>query len=200
VYLPAFRPVSLSPPLRRTYASDVAFIGNVFHPPVPDERIALRRFRLLRAVARRYRLKVWGVQGDPTTRARWAPTGAPLYDWPAFHDEVVRICQAAAIVLGINTVNDVELYFSNRTFVTLAAGGFHVTHYVPGLETMFENHRHLVWFHDDRECLDLIRHYLARPAARRRIAAAGCEWTRRRYGMARQVSRLLALLEAPGAA
>ena len=58
---------------------------------------------------------------------------------------------------AVSTRASVERYFSNRTFLTLAAGGFHLTHYVPGLETMFENHRHLVWYRSDEECLELIR-------------------------------------------
>src|SRR5262249_30519406 len=90
----------------------------------------------------------------------------------------------------------VALYFSNRTFLTLACGGFHLTHYVPELERMFTNRRHLVWFHSDDECLDLIRYYLARPRARRAIARAGQRWTRRRYGMRRSWRRILAALAA----
>src|SRR5581483_1118785 len=196
VYLPPFRPVPLSPALRRTYASQVAFIGNLLQPPVADERLALRRFRLLEAVCRRFGLKIWGVQGDTRARARWPHPQCPLIEWPAFHEEVVKICQAADVVLGINTVNTVYRYFSNRTFLTLAAGGFHLTHYVPGLETMFENRRHLVWFHDDDECLDLIAYYLPRPDARWRIAEEGRRWTRRRYGMRRQAGRILEILGA----
>ena len=116
--------------------------------------------------------------------------------WPAYNAELVNVCQASAIVLGINTINTVELYFSNRTFLTLASGGFHLTHYVPALETMFENHRHLVWFQSDDECLDLAAFYLKRPAARRRIAEAGRRHVRRRYGMHRQFTTMLRLVDA----
>ena len=116
--------------------------------------------------------------------------------WPAYNAELVNVCQASAIVLGINTVNTVELYFSNRTFLTLASGGFHLTHYVPALETMFENHRHLVWFQSDDECLELTAFYLKRPAARRRIAEAGRRHVRQRYGMHRQFTTMLRLVDA----
>jgi spore maturation protein CgeB len=195
VYLPAFPAVMPPAAQWATYASDVAFIGNVFHPPVPDPELALRRYELLRQVSQRCRLKVWGPQGDAGTRARW-DCAAPLIQWPAYHEELVKICRATKVVLGINTVNTVERYFSNRTYLTLASGGFHLTHYVPGLETMFQNHRHLVWFRDDGECLDLLDHYLRREDARQEIARAGRQWTRHRYGMRRQVGKILGILEA----
>ncbi len=195
VYLPGFPAAAPSLAQWPTYASEVAFIGNVFHPPVSDSALAQRRYGLLRKIAERYRLKVWGPQGDPSTRERW-DVPAPLIPWPAFHQETVKICQAANVVLGINTINTVERYFSNRTYLTLASGGFHLTHYVPGLETMFQNHRHLVWYRDDDECLELLDHYLPRDEARRQIARAGRAWTRRRYGMRRQVNKMLAILNS----
>lgn len=192
-YLPAFPALIVPPAARGVYGSDVAFVGSVLHPPVRDRRLAGHRGRLLSRLSRRHRVSVWGPQ-----RRRGGPRalGVPrcrVIRWPAYHEELVKICRASGVVLGINTVNSIELYFSNRTFLTLAAGGFHLTHYVPGLATLFENHRHLVWFESDDECLDLCRHYLARPAARHRIAAAGRTWVRRRFGMGRQFARLLEL-------
>ena len=35
--------------------------------------------------------------------------------------------------------DDVELYFSNRTWLTLGCGGFLLTRYVPSLEELFDN-------------------------------------------------------------
>jgi spore maturation protein CgeB len=194
VYLPAFPDLAASRAQGRLYGSDVAFVGSVLHPPVRDRRLAGHRRRLLDRLSRRYRVTVWGPQRRPGSARALGVPRCRVVRWPAYHDELVKICRASAVVLGINTVNSVELYFSNRTFLTLASGGFHLTHYVPGLERLFENHRHLVWYRSDDECLDLCRHYLARPAARRRIAAAGRRLVRRRFGMARQLSRLLRLV------
>lgn len=192
-HLPAFAPVDVPAAQRGVYASELAFVGNLLHPPVPDEGLAGRRFRLLARVAERFDLKIWGPQGDPRTRDLWGDR-CPLIPWPAYHDELVKICATAGIVLGINTINTVPGYFSNRSFITLAAGGFHLTHYVPGLESFFENHRHLVWFTSDDECLELAAHYLARPEERAAIAAAGRALVHARYGMDRQVERILELI------
>lgn len=196
VYLPAYPPLELPAAQAKTYGSQVAFIGNLFQPPVPDPELAFRRYHLFAKVCERYHLKIWGRQGVPDAEAKWPFPKCPLIAWPAFHGEVVKICRAADIILGINTINTVERYFSNRTFLTLASGGFHLTHYVPGLETMFENHRHLAWYRSDEECLELIDHYLPREQERRAIAREGRTWTRRRYGMGRQVGKILEIIES----
>ena len=106
------------------------------------------------------------------------------------------ICASSKIVLGLNEVNSSPLYFSNRTFLTLACGGFHLTHYVPGLETVFENGRHLVWYHDSAECIELIHQYLADPEARNRVAEAGRELAFERHQYYHRVGRILELLGA----
>lgn len=190
VYLPAFPDTAIPPAQLPLYRSQVAFVGNLVHPPVPDETLALRRLRLLERVSEIFDLKIWGVQGNPSARARWR-SRAPLIEWHAHHAELVKICRAADIMLGLNTINTIPLYFSNRVFLTLACGGFLLTHYVPQMETLFANHAHLVWFHSDDECLELLEHYLARPQERARIAAAGKAWTREQYRMETQIEKLL---------
>jgi len=194
VHLPAFPAIDVGAAQRRLFGSDVAFVGSVYHPS-PDSEAFRARARLLRAVAARHDLKVWGPQRYPGTRRRLGGR-LTLIQWPAYNHDFVRVCRSARIVLGINLVNSIELYFSNRTFLTLAAGGFHLTHYVPGLETLFRNHDHLVWFRSQAECLELIAHYLARPAQARAIAERGRAYVRRRFAMTGQVRRILRLMDA----
>jgi hypothetical protein len=188
-HLPSFPRLRAPTARLAAYRSEVAFVGNVRHSLT---KVPAARERLLHAVHRRFDLRIWGPQGLP---ADARTKRLKITEWPAYNQELVRVCNAAAIVLGINEVNSVDRYFSNRTFLTLACGGFHVTHYVPGLESMFENRRHLVWFHSDDECLDLIRYYLDRPRERRAIARAGQAWTRRRYGMRRSWRRILSAID-----
>jgi glycosyltransferase involved in cell wall biosynthesis len=195
VYTSAFPDVEIPAPQLPLYQSQVAFVGNLLHPPVKDESLALRRFRLLERVSEKFALKIWGVQGNPSARARWG-NRSPLIEWHAHHAELVKICRASDIVLGLNTINTIPLYFSNRVFLTLACGGFLLTHYVPRMQEMFTNHEHLVWFHSDDECLELMAHYLARPKERARIAAAGKQWTRAKYRMETQIEKLLRVVEA----
>lgn len=193
-HLPAFPSIALTRGERALFGSEVAFVGGINQPPVANHDLAGRRLRLFARLGRRFDLNVWGPQRPAVIRA--APRhGITLKRWPAYNDDLVRVCRASKIVLGVNTINTVPQYFSNRTFLTLASGGFHLTHYVPGLEELFDNHVHLVWFHDDDECVEMCERYLRRPAMRAAIAAAGRRRVRRRWGMTRQVVRLLNLLE-----
>lgn len=193
-FLPAFPDLKLTEPLKNTYASQVAFVGNIFQPPVADKNIAMRRQSLLKKVNDKYQLKIWGVQGDPLARKKWGPSRCPVIEWPAYNEELVKVCRASDIILGINTVNTIELYFSNRTFITLASGGFHLTEYVPGLETLFDNHKHLAWYDSDKECLDLISYYLKRPSLRRKIAKEGRGLVRSKYSMKMQLNKILGII------
>ncbi|MEQ1870851.1 MAG: glycosyltransferase [Vicinamibacterales bacterium] len=192
-YGPAFPTVRLSAGARRLYGSEVAFVGGLGQPPVRNPLIAGHRERLLNRLGAEFEVRVWGPQ-SAHARHRVARRKFEVRRWPAYNDELSRVCQASSIVLGLNTINTVYQYFSNRTFLTLAAKGFHVTHFVPGLDALFENHRHLVWFKDDAECVDVCRHYLKRAAARQRIAAAGRAYVRKHWRLTDQVARLVQLL------
>ena len=55
----------------------------------------------------------------------------------------------------------------------MASGAFHLTRYFPGLEDVFENGEHLVWFHSIPEAIDQIEYYLAHDREREKIASAG---------------------------
>ena len=198
-HLPSFPAVRLPAATRALYASEVAFVGGLGQPPVRDARLAGRRLSLLTRLGRHFDVTVWGPQ-TPAAIRRAKGRPFTLRRWPAYNDELSRVCRATAIMLGVNTINTVPQYFSNRTFLTLAARGFHLTHYVPGLEALFENHRHLVWFKDDRECEALCRYYLSRPDARARIARAGHRRVVTRWSLTMQAQRLLeALMDRPNA-
>ena len=96
-----------------------------------------------------------------------------------FPEQYRAICGSAGIVIGCDGFHHTcEGYFSNRTWLTLGSRGFLLTNYAPGLEDIFENHRHLVWYRSVEECLELIEHYRARPDDRARIAAEGHAFAR----------------------
>lgn len=107
-----------------------------------------------------------------------------------------RVVATSRIVIGLNQVNSDPLYFSNRTFLTLACGGFHLTHYVPGLEHVFRNHEHLVWYHNREDCERQIDSYLRDEDARRRIASSGLEFVRSEHQYFHRVGRILDILQS----
>ncbi len=66
-----------------------------------------------------------------------------------------------------------EGYTSNRMYNILASRGFCLVAWFPGLEDLFENHKHLVWFRTLDEAAELAKHYLDRHASSDRIREAG---------------------------
>jgi hypothetical protein len=89
-------------------------------------------------------------------------------------EKFAEICSRARITLGINSVNNIRMYASWRyTLDSMASGAFHLIHYVPGMEDLFENRKHLVWFDSVPKAGKLIQYYLTRKRERQEIAEAG---------------------------
>ena len=88
--------------------------------------------------------------------------------------DFVQACSRARIALGVDPVSDVRMYTSwRRPLNTMATGTFYLTRYFSGLEEVFENHRHLVWFRDNEEAVELLNYYLEHDLERERIAQTG---------------------------
>ena len=149
-------------PRRGYWKSDVAFVGR----PHSGFREAI-----VKSVHEKADLKVWG--GD------WRHVGIESIRRDIRPREFAKICGGAKIVLGCDMTNRVECYFSFRTWQVLGCGGFLLTDYVPGLETIFRNGEHLVWYKDGAECLELIDYYLAHDEERRQIGDQGFEFVHR---------------------
>jgi hypothetical protein len=93
----------------------------------------------------------------------------------SFVDEhkFAQACSSAKITLGYNT-NDVHMYTSwRRPLNSMCCGSFHLTHYFPGLEDIFKNGKHLVWFDSIPEAVELVKFYLVHEEEREKIAKAG---------------------------
>lgn len=189
VFLPAgFSPSMHYPVAPRGERWDVAYIGG------PGRRG--QRARLLAQIGLRFDTRVFGR------------------GWQHYHDRppqlhvggVVfprkyrRVCANARIVLGLNEVNQVPYYSSNRVFLTLGCGAFHLTHYVPGLEEVFQDGVHLAYFRSPEECLEKVAFYLRNDRLRDEIAARGCELARREHRYFDRIRSILAMLrEGSGA-
>ncbi|MGE3172736.1 MAG: glycosyltransferase [Planctomycetota bacterium] len=168
------RPLPPAAPVR-----DVAFIGT---PGLHTSRV-----EFLARVAERYDVEVfgrgWERHAARFPRLRLGGTVEP----PGY----ARVCATSRIVLGINEVNDDPYYFSNRTFLTLACRGFHLTHYVPRLENVFERGVHLDWFADEDEALERIAYWLPRDQERARVAEQGHRLVLARHRYYDRVTQIL---------
>lgn len=165
-------PVSAS----SNFESDIAFIGG---PRLGD------RTEILKRISEKHKLAVYGQDWEEAIGAR--PRLEEIYP-----EEYRGICSSAKIIIGMDPRDDLDLYFSNRTWLSLACGGFLLTRYVPNLEEHFTNHEHLVWYHSPEECLELIDYYLPREEERRRIARNGSEYVREYHTFRHATAELMA--------
>ncbi len=174
-----FRPME-SPPV------DVAFIGG----PGSQESDG-QRPRFLARLSREFKVEILGKKWENLAHKVPGASIRPAVGPRGYY----RACRRAAVVLGLNERNDLPLYFSNRIWLTLASGGFHLTHYVPRIEEVFEKGGHLDWFQDEEECVEMVRNYLARREDRWRIAGKGKEYVVAHHTYRHRVEEILALLE-----
>lgn len=108
-------------------------------------------------------------------------------------DEFAVSCSKAKIALNYST-NQVYMYCSwRRIFNTMACGCLLLTRYFPGLETVFGNHRQLVWFKEDQEGIELARYYLKEDEERERIASAAREEVAARHTWDHRIHDMLVL-------
>lgn len=163
------------------WKSDVAFVGAA--------RADEPRVELVQRISQACRMKIYGKNWEqfgiqPTLR-EVGPRGYGL------------ICSGAKIVLGADATSDIEGHWSNRLWLTLGCGGFLLTNYVKGMEKIFENRKHLVWYHDEQECVSLVREYLARPDERKSIADEGYRFAHEHHTFNHFADRVLALCREP---
>ena len=171
-------PVEARKPLR-----DIVFIGG---PGGQGQRAAF-----LSEVARNFPLEIYGRGWEP-----WQKQYPNLdVSGPVRASRYRQLCAESHIVLGLNRVNEDPLYFSNRTVFTLACRAFHLTHYVPKLETVFRDGVHLAWYSGIDDCLDKIAHFLERPEERSRIADAGWRHACEKHQFKSRIAYILKLLE-----
>jgi hypothetical protein len=149
------------PAKQRRPVRDLAFIGG---PGVDRQRA-----RFLLELARHWPIDVFGLGWEDYRGVHRNLRIRGRVDNHGYR----RICASSRIVLGMNQFNQDRLYFSNRVWLTLACRGFHLTHHVPGIETLFRRGEHLDWFHDLDEAVSQIERYLGDEPARERIAEAG---------------------------
>jgi len=99
-----------------------------------------------------------------------------------FHPHYTDFLRDGKITLDVNHFPTLRQAYTRRMIRSLFARRCHVRLYTPGIEEHFENHKHLVWFKNIEEGIDLVRYYVEHDNEREEIAEAGyklaCEkWT-----------------------
>jgi len=169
------KPVS---PKAKRFDADIAFIGSG-----EDEA----RAAFLIKVAKKYDLKVWGEGwGDWKGQLKWSGRRAEGETFAA-------VCSSAKIVLGASQVRPRgrSTYTSDRTWMTILAGGFYLGHGTPGLTALLREGDHCAWYTDVDSCIAKCSYYLANPADRQRMRREGQVFVREHHTYDQRIHNLL---------
>lgn len=169
------KPVS---PKGRRFAADIAFIGTGGDAS---------RANFLIKVAKKYDLKVWGAGwGEWKDQLHWSGRSAEGETFAA-------VCSSAKILLGAIQVRPRgrSTYTSDRTWMTILAGGFYLGHGTPGLTSLLREGDHCAWYTDVDSCIAKCSHYLANPADRERIRREGQVFVRQHHTYDQRIHNLL---------
>ncbi len=173
-------PFDLTDDERGRYACAVGVVGTFVPYKLYRERI-----EALEAL-RDFDLGIWSVHEVP-------PSLRPFYRGAALGEEMLRITQAAKIV--INTHGDFMRYGGNmRLFEVCGVGAFQVVNDCPGVHAWFTVGEHLVTYRDLDHLRELVRHYLDHDDERRRIAAAGQAHVHAHHTYDQRMARLVELV------
>jgi spore maturation protein CgeB len=174
-YMPCGTDTEVFRPVRSEKKYDLLFVGN---------NNSQSRLDLLLKIQGCFDLAVAGRGWEDTKLNALPQVYGPDYS---------RLVGQARILLGLidDAWVDLEACFSNRVVNSLACGAFFIQRYTPGLETVFENHEHLVWYRTEEELFSLIERFLSDPVAREGIANRGRELVTSNFTYDRAVARIL---------
>lgn len=168
------------------FASEVAFIGT---PGPHGSKGQHDRVALMTKLRERFDLKIYG--------RGWERYGFEVARESVFPPQYRAICNSAKVMIGLDSQDDVDLYFSNRTWITMGCGGLLATRYIPKLEEILQDGQHLRWWRDPDHCCEVVAETLAlSDEEQEKIRIAGYDYAHKEYSYTRMVERMLAAIEA----
>ncbi|MHA1147600.1 MAG: glycosyltransferase family protein [Promethearchaeota archaeon] len=89
---------------------------------------------------------------------------------------------------------DLELYASNREYISMAGGCCYITNYFKGLERLAENERHLLWFFNSDEMLSLLEKYITNKDLREYVKKEAEKLARKKHNYLIRIQNLLDII------
>lgn len=162
-------------PMETEKTIDVLFVGTPHSKP----RVELLKYLVKNEV----KIRIHG-DGD------W-PKELKSYVKPGIFDkDFVKVLNQAKIVLNINIINDVPLYFSDRYFQPMTVKTVGLNMYVPKLEEMFEDGKHMVFYKDKEDCLEKINELLKDDAKRKTVSEEGYKLFKEKYTLKHMLDQM----------
>ncbi|OCA83032.1 hypothetical protein A8F94_17970 [Bacillus sp. FJAT-27225] len=111
------------------------------------------------------------------------------------HEESVYAYSAAKITLGVHSITDSKTMQSMRTFEVLGCAGFFLTQHTAAIESMFKNHKHLVWSKGYDETVELMDFYLKNDSAREKVAKKGQRYVYKYHTYEQRAAEIISALK-----
>lgn len=105
-------------------------------------------------------------------------------------EKAAEIFGKSKIVFNIAMVDDINM----RTFEAMATGSMLLTNWLPTIEELFEDEKHLVLYRNLDEMVEKAKYYLAHDAEREAIARAGCEEVLKNHTFKNRIDKVLSLI------
>ena len=115
-----------------------------------------------------------------------------FYYGQALFEAVAEKFSESKIVFNIAMTDDINM----RNFEALATGSFLLTNWIPTIEEVFEDGKHLVLYRNEEEMVEKAKYYLDHDAEREKIAQAGYEHVMANHTIQHRVSKMLDLFMA----
>lgn len=108
------------------------------------------------------------------------------YGQALFEETGKRFCNSK-IVFNVAMTDDLNM----RCFEIMGTGSFLLTNWIPTIEELFEDGKHLVLYRSEDEMIEKTKYYLAHDEERERIAQAGYEEVMEKHTIQARVNKML---------
>jgi len=161
---------------QKAYAFDVVFCGNRYDNSNLKFPLAAERQQMISVLSERY-------------KGRFMSYGLGQQGGLIKPEVEANVYNFSRIAINQNNfqLND---YTSDRLFRIMASGTMCITKYFPGIEKVFKNAVHLVWWHNFQELTDYIDHYLSDEKERLAVAAMGTQLVRENHGWEDRIAQM----------
>jgi spore maturation protein CgeB len=169
------RPITLSPDERERLACDICFVGT----------FSRRRARIIQALeTARFRVNVWGSYW------RYFKWGANVKG-PISGPEMVRVFNAAKIVLNVHDPSDLSFKPNMRVFEATGCQSFLLTDRALGLDTCFDEPEEVTCYDDDSDLVQQSKSFLESPSERASIAQRAHERAYKEHTYDQRIDQVL---------
>jgi ADP-heptose:LPS heptosyltransferase len=158
---------------------DVLFVGT----PHSKERVELLEYLVKNGI----KIEIYGDGKWPESLKKYVHPGV-------FDKDFVNLLNRAKLVLNINIVNDVPLYFSDRYFQPMAVKTVGLNKRVPNIEDMFEDKKHMLLYNAPEDCLKLIQEYLPKTEELQKISEEGHKLYIEKYTLTKMLNQMFEVI------